>query len=230
MRGRLRHWTPRYAFNRIRWEIFERTHPDSPWLVPDAVRLLDQMLRKSDAGLEWGSGRSTVWFAKRLGRLTSVEDNSEWQQRVSWQLAAAGVKNVSYHMLASKADDPAQAPYVRIADEMEDESLGFALVDGSLREHCAHAVLTKIEPGGALVLDNSNWYLDHPTKAPYSRYGVGDENPEWKRLSTRLAEWRQINTSNGISDTTLWIRPARWVDPAPPPAASSAARLRTGEA
>lgn len=230
MARRLGHWTPRYALNRLRWEFFRRRHPDTPWLAPDAVRLLDQMLRKSDAGLEWGSGRSTVWFAQRLGRLTSVEDNAEWHHRVTAQLAAAGVNNVSYQMLSSTGDEPAGTPYVRVVDEIEDESLGFALVDGSLREHCAHAVLPKIEPGGLLVIDNSHWYLDHPTSAPASRYGKGDENPEWKRLSARLAEWRQINTSNGVSDTTVWIKPARWVDPAPTPSAATAARLQTGAA
>lgn len=215
MKRRLRHWTPRYVFNRLRWEIFQRRHPDVPWLSPEAVRLLDQALRRSDAAFEWGSGRSTLWFARHVGRLTSVEDHPGWHERVTAQLKSAGAGNVSYHLLSSKADDPAQAPYVRIVDEVEDESLGFALVDGSLREHCANAVLPKIEAGGLLVIDNSNWYLDHATQAPYSRTGLGDGNAEWTRLSRRLADWRRINTSNGLSDTTLWIKPARWADPAP---------------
>ena len=60
------HWTPRYVVNRVAWFVYERRNMDKPWLTPRAVELLSELILPTDTGIEWGSGRSTAWFAKRL--------------------------------------------------------------------------------------------------------------------------------------------------------------------
>ena len=69
------HWSPRYIVNRLIWAVDEHQNSDKPWFNPMANRLLSTLLRPTDQGLEWGSGRSTLWLAKHLGHLTSVEDD-----------------------------------------------------------------------------------------------------------------------------------------------------------
>jgi len=44
----------------------ERKHPGNRWLTRDGVRFLDQALKPTDVGLEFGSGRSSIWFARRM--------------------------------------------------------------------------------------------------------------------------------------------------------------------
>jgi predicted O-methyltransferase YrrM len=211
-----RHWTPAYLANRIRWEAYQRRHPHDPWITPAAIALLKTLLRPSDAGIEFGSGRSTHWFGERLGHLTSVEHVPAWFAIVSKQLEAAKVRNISYHLLSIEpVDDPVRSPYVRVVDGIADESLGFALIDGGYREQTAHAALRKLEAGGLLVVDNANWYLDHPSPSPYSRTGKGDLNHFWVGFRKRVADWRLVWTSCGCSDTAIWVKPARWVDPDP---------------
>jgi hypothetical protein len=59
------HRTPRYVYHRTRQLFYERAHPADPWLTPAAIGLLSTLLRPADTGVEFGSGRSTLWFAAR---------------------------------------------------------------------------------------------------------------------------------------------------------------------
>ncbi len=99
---------------------------------------------------------------------------------------------------------------MRIVDSFADESLDFALVDGSLRDHCAAAVLSKLAAGGLLIIDNAHWYLDHVTKSPASRYTLGPGTDVWADVARRIANWRMIWTSSGVSDTGIWFKPTAW--------------------
>jgi putative heme iron utilization protein len=53
--------------------IDEFLHPNWPWLTKEAILLLERLLRPDDIGLEFGSGRSTIWFAERVEKLISIE-------------------------------------------------------------------------------------------------------------------------------------------------------------
>lgn len=202
------HWTPRYVVNRLRWALYEKRNPDKPWLTPDAIRVLDGLIVPTDQGLEWGSGRSTRWFARKMNHLTSVEDSADWYNVVTGQLKSAGINNVTYERCDTpQPGNEAASAYVRIADRFAPGSLGFVLVDGQARDHCTEAVLDKIAVGGVLVIDNANWYLDRPTHSPASRTGQGPANQLWAKIEQRLSGWRHIWTSQGVTDTAIWVRP-----------------------
>jgi predicted O-methyltransferase YrrM len=204
------HWTPRYVVNRVAWFFYERRNMDKPWLAPRAIELLAELLLPSDTGIEWGSGRSTAWFARRVKHLTSIEDNREWYDTVRKQLAEQQLTNVTYHFASRppEADSARDSDYVKLSSSIPDSSLGFALVDGYAREYCAEAVIPKIAPGGLLVIDNANWYFDHPTHSPASRVGKGPKNERWAAVAQTLSQWRVIWTTQGVTDTAIWIRPA----------------------
>ena len=203
------HWTPRYIVNRIGWFLYEKRNMDKPWLTPRATELLAEMLLPTDTGLEWGSGRSTLWFARRLKHLISIEDSREWYDIISKRLAEQKVTNVSYHFAPRPAEDDSaiNSEYVTLSSSVPDSSLGFALVDGNARAYCAEAVIPKIAAGGLLVIDNANWYFDHATHSPSSRVGQGSPSERWAAIARSLSSWRMIWTTQGISDTAIWIRP-----------------------
>ena len=50
------------------------------------IAVLDSWLCAGDTGLEFGSGRSTRWFAARVGALTSIEHDAAWHARVASSL------------------------------------------------------------------------------------------------------------------------------------------------
>ena len=74
----LKVWTPKYALNRIKLALRQQLNRDEPWLTSNAVSFLSCYICSSDVGLEWGSGRSTIWFAKKVKQLTSIETNEVW--------------------------------------------------------------------------------------------------------------------------------------------------------
>src|SRR3954467_8450820 len=92
----LLHLTPRYLYHRIHWKFYEAKNPGAPWINQQAIEILKTLLLKTDRGIEWGSGRSTMWFAQRLGHLTSVENDAAWHARVKGDLEREKVGNVEY--------------------------------------------------------------------------------------------------------------------------------------
>lgn len=207
----IRHWTPRYVWDRLAVMRFERENPNAPWLTAQAIGVLSTWLKPDDVGLEWGSGRSTVWFAKRVRSLVSVEHDERWGRRVPDMLRHHGVEGqIDYRLLNNDLDAGAESAYVRIVDELEDDSLDFCLVDGMLRDHCAMACMGKVKPGGILIVDNVNWYLPHDpvSRAPGSRVvEQGAASNIWHEFKTSTAEWRYIWTTNGVWDTAIWVKP-----------------------
>ncbi|MGH3186217.1 MAG: class I SAM-dependent methyltransferase [Streptosporangiaceae bacterium] len=206
---RVRHRTPRYVCARTRQLLYERGHPDAPWLTPEAVRLLGRMLLPSDRGLEFGSGRSTIWFAQRVRHLTSVEHDERWYADVSGRLKERALGNVDY--ILAPRDEPAErgggSKYAQVALAFADSSLDFALIDGTYREHTARYALLLIKPGGILIIDNVNWYLPSDSRAPNSRAPAhGPAGQLWAEIARDLAGWRRIWTSSGVSDTAIFVR------------------------
>lgn len=206
----LRHLTPGYVCRRARQALYERRHADAPWLTPAAVALLGTLLRPADQGAEFGSGRSTVWLARRVAALTSVEHDQRWYAAVKARLADNGLGNVDY--ILAPQDQPADrggdSAYARTALAFPDASLDFALVDGHYRDYSAKFIMPKIRSGGMLIIDNANWFLPCRSKAPNSRTAeLGPKTPTWAEVAAGLADWRTIWTSSGVWDTALFIKP-----------------------
>ncbi len=211
----IRTFKPAYFVKRVQQFAFEKRHPDAPWLTPSAVLFLESYLKPADVGFEWGSGRSTVWFARRLGKLVSVEDRRQWYATVTGRLAKSQLSHrVDYQYIpceCQERDEPVEHPYASAARAMADGSLDFALVDGNIRAACMRAILPKIKPGGLLILDNAERYLPNDQlgrRATVPQRRSKPSTPGWARLMGELQDWRCISTTNGIWDTRLWLRPA----------------------
>ena len=212
-RRRYRHLTPRYVVDRVRLIAHERRHPDTPWLTVEAVAFLERWLEPDRVGFEWGSGRSTVWFAQRLRQLISVEHDPYWYEEVKKRLDQTGVAHKVTCRCVPIDDGAAVYPhYVAAISDQEDGALDFCLVDGvaRLRAHCALACLPKLKTGGIAIVDNANWFLPREPKsrAPNSRGPAdGCANAEWQEFHRRVADWPCIWTSNGVTDTAIWTKP-----------------------
>lgn len=195
------HWTPRYIVNRVRLSIYEKQNPNHPWLTHSAICLLSTYLKKSDIGLEWGSGRSTAWFAAKLQQLVSVEDNPKWYQIVKERLDNLKLNNTEYLLTSDRES------YIGAAERFRENSLDFVLVDGNYRSGCAMKAVSKVRIGGVIVLDNANWFLPCNSHSPNSRtYQTGSASDEWQEFLERVNKWRVIWTSNGVTDTAFFIK------------------------
>ncbi len=187
---------PGKALRLVAYKVYTLRHPDEPWLSQGAVRFCDEHLRPDQTGLEWGSGRSTAWFGRRLGSLLSIEYQQGWQAEVQKRLDAAGLKRVEcrYVPLDHDLNAPTLAQYdpipryVRVAEDFADGSLDFVVVDGHYRQACIVAALPKLRSGGLLLVDNTD-------RMPLREWGV----PE---------NWPVVHRSrNAVTETTLWRKP-----------------------
>ncbi len=205
------HWTPRYLCNRVQEVTYRVFHPHAPWLTPQANQILTVLIKPTDIGLEFGSGRSTLWLAQRVRHLTSVEHNTYWYDITQKKLQEKNISNTTYHFIPKEdADEEAgsNTAYVKIGQAITDNSLNFVLVDGIYRGQCCLTVLRKIRPGGLLILDNANRYIPSQSYCPYSRtYQNGPYNTDWQTFLEQVSQWKLIWTSNGVTDTALYFKP-----------------------
>ena len=205
-----KHWTIRYLINRASEIIYIKTRSNEPWFTKQANSILTLLLKNTDVGLEWGSGRSTIWFAKRVAHFTSIEHNKKWYEQISLKLKNKHIENVTYLFFETEElkDIDYNYEYVKIVDRFPNNSLDFVAVDGIYRDYCAYSAVDKIRPGGLLILDNANCYLSSNSIAPNS-IPINGESASlvWKDFKELVKNWRCIWTSNGVYDTAIFIKP-----------------------
>lgn len=140
-----------------------------PWMCQEAINVLDCVLagffQANIDVLEFGSGGSTIWFAKRHCRVTSIENNPEWAEKVQGNIARIGLYNVNMHI--SNWDDEIYdiAFQAETANLLPDSSFDLIFVDNNskgyaptkLREVCTRVALPKLKDNGWFVLDNINY-------------------------------------------------------------------------
>jgi hypothetical protein len=167
---------PRYFANRSAVLIYQLLHPYDPWLTSEAIAFLDRYLTRDMHGFEWGSGRSTLWLAKRLGKLISIEDNARWYEIVRRDIVG---RDVDYRYVPGGSQ-----AYASQIDAIPNASLDFVLVDGSARDACIAAAAPKVKPGGLIVVDNADLDID----------------------VTPIADFHCRRTSNGVWRTDIFTR------------------------
>jgi predicted O-methyltransferase YrrM len=182
--------------------IWER---NEPWLSPASIEFLKNVLNKDVRFLEMGSGESTLFFASRVKKLHSIEHNEEWYQLIKTKLSQKNHKNVDYilhkpHFEELKRDIEARhlrefdhesenyRSYYEQINIYSDSIFDFILIDGRARVECCQRAKSKLKSGGTLILDNS-------------------ERRQYKPIFEMLSDWKMVNTTNGLWDTTLWFKP-----------------------
>jgi predicted O-methyltransferase YrrM len=162
---------------------------DLPWWTYEAIDVVEAFLAERGGKarvFEFGSGASTVWLARRSGRVDAVEHHPGWADRVRQLLAAApGVTaDVSLHVptvartpvpILPSASPTAQgldfAQYVAVLDEVEGEPFDLVLVDGRAREESLRRALKRVREDGLVLLDDAQRERYHPVLAEAAASG-----------------------------------------------------------
>jgi hypothetical protein len=179
-----------------------------PWLNHGAVKWLQSNLTPDMMGYEWGSGRSTVFLARFMKRLVSLEHKKKWFRKVRGLMEEYGVTNVDHYFIPP-GEESSSASVVRphVWEDLKytprkpeftayfdhilrypDEFFDVVLVDGRARVECALNAVNKIKPGGFLILDNSEW----EKYRPIFRVVIG---------------WGRLVFANGVWQTTIFQKP-----------------------
>ena len=127
-------------------------HPvrSCPWVVDRANDFLETFMEKHPHAriLEFGSGSSTLWFAKRTSQLVSIEHNPNWYELIqSYIETKSEYYSVEYYLHP--------LPYYSLCQSFPKESFDLIVVDGRNRKGCMSEAVSLLKPGGVLMLDNS---------------------------------------------------------------------------
>jgi len=191
-------------------KVYNFFNPKTPWLCPSAIEFLKIFLQKEMNGVEFGSGRSTYFFASRSKFVVSVEHHKGWHSKVTKQLLKEGITNVDYKLIEKEAaKDIKSTPafyadfnineesfsyrsdyynYFNALSEYENDFFDYILIDGRARPESLFTSIPKLKSGGLLILDNSE----------RKRYSI---------VFDKLQQWETHNCTSGLTDTTFWVKP-----------------------
>lgn len=148
-----------------------------PWLTYPAIWFLRRVIGRGSRVFEFGSGGSTLFFARLGAEVTSVEHDPKWRDAVERALAAEGL--YSGQLLLKEPTRPASegsadptdpnayvssdhryeglefVDYATAIDAFPPEHFDLVVIDGRARPSCfAHSV-DRVKKGGFLLLDNA---------------------------------------------------------------------------
>jgi predicted O-methyltransferase YrrM len=131
--------------------------PQRPWISYSAAAEIERRLTRESRVLEFGSGMSTLWFARRAGEVFSVENDPKWYEKVRGILGRRGLDNVRCELRQDPQEYSSFPP---------DPGPGFdvILVDGRHRKSCVASSSRFLKPGGILYLDNSDMGHSDPSR------------------------------------------------------------------
>jgi len=168
-----------------------------PWFTFDALRQVEAVVGPGTRVFEWGTGVSTIWLARRCAHVVSVEHDPAFHPSVRAALEERGLRNCRLELRELGGDDLAaqQEAYAAVIDEFEDGSFDLVIIDGRARTRCAAHAMSKVAPGGLLLLDNA-------------------DRPRYQDAFDRLAVWPRENYfgpgpyMRTFWKTSIWRRPA----------------------
>jgi len=149
-----------------------------PWITFTSISYLSKLIDKNSQAFEYGSGGSTIYLAKRIRNLTSIEHDELWYRKLLTQVKSVGLDNVDLRFVppvdipnsstynpSSPLDfvssvkeyaDKSFKPYVDVICEYPDDYFDLILIDGRSRPSCFYRALEKVKIGGFIVWDNTD--------------------------------------------------------------------------
>ena len=193
---------------KLRFKWFRYRHRPAPWIAPAATLFLDEWLNKDRKMAEFGSGFSTIFFAERVNEIVSIEHFKPWYDKVVEIFKNKSITNIDYRFIPENVSDESidtslsesiseydpdfkikneYTSYFQALSDKPEEYFDIILVDGRARTECVFSSLDKLKKGGLMVLDNS-------------------ERSRYKVVFNRLKSWESHTVSNGLTDTSFWIK------------------------
>jgi hypothetical protein len=143
-----------------------------PWWSPETIDFVASILKSTDKIFEYGSGSSTLWFAKKVMSVHSVEHNERWygvvkkclpKNAILTHMPLPGIKRHLKRRLRGNNGLRMRSSwrkYPEVIKQYSDKYFDFVCIDGRLRRLCSLNALSKVKPGGWFMLHDSNrfWY------------------------------------------------------------------------
>jgi hypothetical protein len=117
-----------------------------PWITYPCIKFLEERVGPEMAVFEFGSGNSTLWWATRVAKVISCEDDPAWYQRMKSALPANAALILA---------DAAGGEYANTIFGHQ-SAFDIVVIDGSDRVMCASNALGALKDDGIIIWDNSD--------------------------------------------------------------------------
>jgi hypothetical protein len=144
---------------------------DEPWVSEKAKNWLNLFLKPNMTVFEYGSGGSTLFLARRVKKVISVEYQLLWFLGVLFALLRRGIINFKLHLSKSEKGKNLKKKYmssdkniktlsfkkfVTTIHQYPNHYFDLVFIDGRARNQCIDHAIPKIKKGGYILLDDSN--------------------------------------------------------------------------
>jgi hypothetical protein len=125
----------------------DRNDQPIPWCTYPFIKFIEPRIKGEFDVFEFGCGNSTLWYAKRVRSIKSVEHNEHWFSRMKNTLPANAI--LVHRELSEKGT---------YSEEVlsENKNYHIIIIDGEDRNNCLVHSLTKLTPDGIIVYDNTD--------------------------------------------------------------------------
>jgi hypothetical protein len=150
-----------------------------PWVAYESKEWIDEFFSRNRNQelivFEWGSGVSTLYFSQKASRVISIEHDVAWFPLVNSILQQEKILNCTYLLVEPQSfsgsfADPSDPKsyksheygntsfneYVKSIDFYPNQYFDVIFIDGRARPSCLMHALSKVKPGGIIILDNSD--------------------------------------------------------------------------
>jgi hypothetical protein len=195
--------------------IYELRHPISPWITIEMINILENYLKPTDTGFEFGSGSSTIWFGKKTEKVVSVEHDPRWHEKVRKMIDKHNLNTKIQLVLVDEIDEERGVgadKYIKPMLKIKDNCLDYCFIDGLFRDDCILMAIKKLKSNGVLIIDNVDNYFPRNAVSISIRYKRDNfsktvSKTKMKAIYAILDSWRCIWTSSAVQDTAMWIKP-----------------------
>ncbi|MCX6150415.1 MAG: hypothetical protein NTX22_07845 [Ignavibacteriales bacterium] len=117
-----------------------------PWYTYGFIKFLEPRLKKHFNVFEYGLGNSTLWYAKKVNTIKSVEHDRAWFEKIV--LLLPDNAKVVYRELEADGN------YAKEILE-EDTKYHVVIIDGRDRNNCVKYCINKLTADGVIIYDNT---------------------------------------------------------------------------
>lgn len=126
-----------------------------PWYTLPALEEISKWDLKEKVVLEYGGGKSTLWWREKAKKVVTVEANESWLKMIDHELRGARESNCTLlYCPINEGDQLRKFEYINAADPLN-HSYDIVVVDGILRTECLEKGISLLsERGGKIIADN----------------------------------------------------------------------------
>lgn len=174
------------------WESIDANGEPIPWYTYPAIEYLEHLDFSELSVFEYGSGNSTLWWARRARHVSAVENDALWHAKIMSKLVHArdGGKHIHYRL---ESESGAYATSLG-------HQVDVVIIDGRFRKDCVKHILSSRGNSqiAMIIFDNSDWY---PDAVGLIREGLG-----W--IEADFHGFGPINSYTWT--TTIFANPEKW--------------------